>query len=490
MTLVAGIQHLRDGLSPQFTQDIDMSIIGIVGTAPDADATKFPLNQPVSVDTNDDALRLGLGTTGTLEDALEGISFALEDEAAARCVVVRVAEGADVNETITNMVGSEPAGTGMWALLDAPSLLGRTPRQIVFPGYTEQTLSGVKAIPVANGGSGYTAATISFSGGGGTGLTADVVVTGGAVTAINITDAGTGYTSAPTATIAGDGSGATATVTYGQLANAICSAVPTVLERLGAFMIPEGPTNTYQAWLNWLETLPASARIFHPLGQVAQKQVGSSLVNKPASPFVAGLYARRDAELGGTPSGSILNQSATGYVGFSPSIAFSLRDGSSKGQEYLGVRAGIFVRGDIGVDGAASDTGFSFWGSDTLSDDSDWLFAHVNRLREYIEIMQVKQHRSMLGKRNITLQTATVLYNSLDTFLRSLKNDGHILDFAIGFDPDANTAEELRNGEYDIAFKAEEPAVLRKLIIRSRRMPEAQTALAQLISTRLTSNLA
>ena len=489
MTVVAGITHLRDGVSPQFVQKTNMSIIGIVGTAPNADATKFPLNEPVALDTNDSTLRLGLGSTGTLEDALYGISAQLDSESAARCVIVRVEEGADANETITNIVGDEASGTGIWALLNAPEDLARTPKLLIVPGYTEQTLSGVKAVNVANGGSGYTSATVAFTGGGGTGLAADVVVAGGVVTAINITDPGTGYTSAPTAAISGDGTGATATTTYGQVANQVCASIVTVANRLGAQFTPEGPTSSRQAFINWLETLPAEACIMHPIRQVAQMQVGDTLVNKPASPIAAGLYARRDAEFDGVPAGSILNQEVGGYVGFWPKIPFSLRDGTTEGQQDLAVRAGIFVRGDIGVDGAASSTGFTFWGSDTLSPEADWLFAHVNRMREFIEIMQVKAHRVFLGKRNITLQTAQVLYDTLDAGLRPLKYDQYILDYSINFDPNANTAEELRNGEFDISFKAEEPAVLRKLIIRSRRMPEAQTALAQTISTRLTSNL-
>lgn len=63
---------------------------------------------------------------------------------------------------------------------------------------------------VTAGGSGYTSATAAFSGGGGSGATANVTVSGGEVTAITITNAGSGYTSRPTLTISGDGTGATA----------------------------------------------------------------------------------------------------------------------------------------------------------------------------------------------------------------------------------------------------------------------------------------
>lgn len=74
----------------------------------------------------------------------------------------------------------------------------------------------VTGITVSSGGSGYTSApAVSFSGGGGSGLEATAVVSGGAVTAVNITNPGSGYTSAPTVSFSGGGgSNATATATF------------------------------------------------------------------------------------------------------------------------------------------------------------------------------------------------------------------------------------------------------------------------------------
>jgi hypothetical protein len=77
---------------------------------------------------------------------------------------------------------------------------------------------GVSTVPVTAGGTGYTAATVTFTGGGGTGAAGTVVLNAGAVSGVTITAAGSGYTSAPTATITGNGTGATlgsVVVTYG-----------------------------------------------------------------------------------------------------------------------------------------------------------------------------------------------------------------------------------------------------------------------------------
>ncbi len=75
--------------------------------------------------------------------------------------------------------------------------------------------SEVTSVEVTNGGSGYTSAPdVTFSGGGGTGATAEATVEAGVVTGITITSGGSGYTNSPDVIITGGGgSGATAIAT-------------------------------------------------------------------------------------------------------------------------------------------------------------------------------------------------------------------------------------------------------------------------------------
>ncbi len=72
-----------------------------------------------------------------------------------------------------------------------------------------------------NGGSGYTSTpTVSFTGGGGSGATADCEIGGGAVTKVYLQNPGTEFTSAPTVVFTGGaGSGATATAIADSLAD-------------------------------------------------------------------------------------------------------------------------------------------------------------------------------------------------------------------------------------------------------------------------------
>jgi hypothetical protein len=497
MTLIVGINHLRDGIEPQSTIGSDMAIVGIVGTAPGADSALFPLNKAVDLRTNEAAKRAALGTSGTLVDALAGISATLQGVGAAKCVLVRVTQGATAAETIANIIGSEANSTGVWALLSAPEELTLTPRLIIVPGFTSQTHSGVGAVTVGTAGSGYTSApTVAFSGGGGTGAAGTAVLgTGpdaGKVVGVTITNPGSGYTSAPTIAFSGGGgTGAAATATVEMLANGVVAVMPTILDRLKAHFIPEGPSSSRQAWLDWLETVPNNQRILHPLRQDAKVlDADGNVVTKPLSPYVVGAYIARDAGTDGVPARSAANQALSGLVGVSPNIPFSITDANSLGQSDLEVSGGIVVRGNAGVDGALTDSGFVFWGTDTMSSDSEWLFANVSRMRDYMELLQVKALRNYLGKYNLTRQTVQAIINTMNSQLTNLEANGYILGFKLGFDEGVNTPEELRAGHIDLQFMAEEPPVLRKITLRSRRHREALQDLTRAIAIDLGSDIA
>lgn len=91
---------------------------------------------------------------------------------------------------------------------------------IVSLGYVVNSLGSlpdgkIRGATISAGGTGYTTATVAFSGGGGTGAAATAQLTGGAVTGITMTNNGTGYTSPPSAVISGNGTGAAVTALLG-----------------------------------------------------------------------------------------------------------------------------------------------------------------------------------------------------------------------------------------------------------------------------------
>lgn len=69
-------------------------------------------------------------------------------------------------------------------------------------GISTISAGAVTGITVTAGGTGYTGAAVTLSGGGGSGATATATITSGVVTAVTITAGGTGYTSSPTVSFA------------------------------------------------------------------------------------------------------------------------------------------------------------------------------------------------------------------------------------------------------------------------------------------------
>src|ERR1035437_8852796 len=119
-----GIETIEVDDSIRPIQTVRSAIIGLIGTAPGADANIWPLNVPVLIAGNP-RTGLTLGTTGTLPDALTQIF----NEANPVIVVVRVAEvftdetdtAIDVPATYSNFVGSSTTLTGVHAFKKARS---------------------------------------------------------------------------------------------------------------------------------------------------------------------------------------------------------------------------------------------------------------------------------------------------------------------------------------------------------------------------------
>ncbi|WP_028318379.1 phage tail sheath subtilisin-like domain-containing protein [Desulfobulbus elongatus] len=140
-TFLHGVEIVEIDNGPRPIQTVRSSVIGLIGTAPDADATAFPLNTPVLIAGNRlEAAKLdtvGDGD-GTLPDAIDGIF----DQAGAVVIVVRVEEGADAAATMANVRGGVDAETGTYTgvhcFLAAESVLGFAPRILCAPGFTSQ----------------------------------------------------------------------------------------------------------------------------------------------------------------------------------------------------------------------------------------------------------------------------------------------------------------------------------------------------------------
>lgn len=132
-----GVEVSEISSGPRTIRTTKSSVIGLIGTAPDADNTVFPLNKPVLiVGSRREAAKLG--ATGTLPMAINGIF----DQIGAIVIVIRVKEGEDEAETIANIIGGVDAQTGDYkgvqAFLSAESIVHSAPRILIAPGFTHQ----------------------------------------------------------------------------------------------------------------------------------------------------------------------------------------------------------------------------------------------------------------------------------------------------------------------------------------------------------------
>jgi hypothetical protein len=116
-------------------------------------------------------------------------------------------------------------------------------------GQEQYTFGQVMGAAITAGGSLYTAPTISFSGGGGSGVAATLGVSGGAVNTITFTNFGSGYTSVPSYLIS-DATGSGATLSIG-IVNALTFDILGVNLIWGTerYALQWRPFRTFSAWM-------------------------------------------------------------------------------------------------------------------------------------------------------------------------------------------------------------------------------------------------
>jgi len=143
-----GVEVVEIDSGPRPIQTLKSSVIGLVGTAPNADAEVFPINTPVLI-AGQRTLAAKLGEGGTLPAAMDDIF----DQAGAMVVVVRVDEGLNDAETLSNVIGGVDAQTGQYqgiqALLGASSDVHVTPRILIAPEFTHHAAVANELLSVA-----------------------------------------------------------------------------------------------------------------------------------------------------------------------------------------------------------------------------------------------------------------------------------------------------------------------------------------------------
>ncbi|MCV0378992.1 phage tail sheath subtilisin-like domain-containing protein [Nitratireductor sp.] len=434
-----GTRAIQSAETPVIVRSARTAVIGLIGTAEDADDTKFPLNKPVQLLRPRDAE--GIGADGTLPGAIDSIF----DQVGCPIVMVRVAEGADTPATWANLVGDRTAFTGVHAFMRATSDGLYKPKLLIAPGFTQTSpADGIASVSVQVGGSGYAqeTTTVTIAGTTGQGAEAIAIVDAGVITSIVVTKPGYGYTGPVTVTIAGDGTGATAEANIGSVLNPVVAELTGVADRLWSMVYVDGPDTTDQAAVQY-RGLINSERVFvcDPKVLKFDRDLAAN-VPEPSSPIFAARQARMDLEQGYWWAAS--NVEVSGITGVNRPIAYGEQS------NYLNENR---INTIINID----NTGFRLWGVWTCASDPLWQFVSVRRTADAVNEALEKGYLEFID-RPFTHANLRFLLEGGRAHLRMLEREGAILPGHDVWLLDANTDTELAQGIVKLGVKFEPPA--------------------------------
>lgn len=463
-----GTRVFQSAETPVLVRLAQTAVLGIVGTAPDADVAKFPLNKPIQILRPADAI--GLGADGTLLEAIDSV----HDQIVAPIIIVRVEEGETMPETWANAIGSSIALTGVHAFRRAASDGLYKPKLLLAPGLTQTApADGIASINVTVAGTGYSEdSTVVTVVGAGSGAEAQAVIgDNGAISAVLVTKPGYGYTGTPTVTITGAGTGATATPNVGSTMNPVVAELIGIAEKLKAIAYVDCPDTTDQAAVQY-RGLINSGRVFPCDPKVLKFDTELAInVPQPSSPIFAGRQAKMDLEQGFWWAGS--NVEAAGIVGTNRPIEYGAQS------NYLNENR---VNTIVNID----NTGFRLWGVWTCDSDPLWQFVSVRRTADAINEALEKAYLEFVDRPFIRANLKFMI-EAGRAFLRTMEAEGAILPGHEVWLLDSNTETELAQGIVKLGVKFEPPAPMVDIRITSYRNLASYTLLLNQVAQEIGS---
>lgn len=430
-------------------------VTGIIGTAPDANAADYPLNEPtLLLAQRFTASRLGV--TGTLPSAIA----TLIGEGASHIVVVRVDEGLDDKATMSNIIGAQGTRTGAFAFIDSFELLNIHPNVLIAPTFTSDfTDDGIASIVVSNGGTGYTTATATLSDETEdfSATLGDPVIVGGVITEIPIITRGGGYPQAPTVSIVGDGTGAIATANLGDVMNPVVTALNTVAHdrAVVARAWVQGPGTTDVAAVAYRNTINSRrVMVIDPPVLQYDTEAQAHVLRDP-TPVFAGVRARAVAQTG--VSVSVSNKTCRTITGI------ARRQPYPDATNYLNERqVSTFARPD--------GTGWRTWGSRLATSDAIWQFDSVRATQD---AFNRDLHTMWLGfvDRRFTDGNVKELLEASLALLRQYIAAGHVLGGRVSVNRELSTPEDMANGRIWIDVVMEPTGIMEDIRGITHREP-------------------
>ena len=152
-----------------------------------------------------------------------------------------------------------------------------------------------------------------------------------------------------------------------------------------------------------------------------------------------GLRAKIDQEIGWHKT--LSNIGVNGVTGVSADVSWELQDPSTD--------AGLLNENDITT--LIREDGFRFWGSRTCSDDPLFAFENYTRTAQVLADTMAEAHMWAVDK-PMTPTLVKDMIDGINAKMRSLTTQGYLLGGECWFDPDANSKEELKDGQLAIDY--------------------------------------
>jgi phage tail sheath protein FI len=239
--------------------------------------------------------------------------------------------------------------------------------------------------------------------------------------------------------------------------NPVVSELIKIAERLRAMAVADCPNEDKESAVDYREDF-GSARLIcaYPWAKVMK---GDNIVEEPLSARIAGAIAKSDNDRGffWSPSNFAIN----GIVGLSKPIDFALGDTACVANYLNDNKVATIIQQD----------GFRLWGNRTCSADAKWCFISVRRTADMINDSLLRAHLWAVD-RNITKTYVEDVCESVNNYLRYLKNIGAVIGGNCWADPTLNTADQITQGKITFDFDFTPPYPAEHITFRSRMVSD------------------
>ena len=236
----------------------------------------------------------------------------------------------------------------------------------------------------------------------------------------------------------------------------VATALISAADRLRGIAVIEGPSTTDAEAITYRGHFGGRrGYVVDPGVKVTSPDDDDETVDRPVSPYVAGVVARSDAERGFWWSPS--NRLIRGIVGTSREIDFALGDPNARANLLNEEEVATIIR----------QTGYRLWGNRTCSADPKWSFLSVVRIADALNDSLLRSHLWAVD-RNITRTYLVDVAEGVNAYIAELVGLDALLGGRCYPTPDLNTAQTVAAGKvyFDFDFNPVYPA--ERITFRSR----------------------